>query len=74
VAPVDEIEFPIEPEVLIRLEVLIELEVLIGPLTVVGLLALLARLIGVPYPSFLVLGGFGLGFVPALPDTELPRK
>ena len=38
-----------------------EIEFLIGLLAVVGLLALLARLIGVPYPIFLVLGGLGLG-------------
>ncbi len=51
-----------------------EIEFLIGLLAVVGLLALLARLIGVPYPIFLVLGGLGLGLVPALPVIELPRR
>lgn len=49
-----------------------EIEFLIGLLAVVGLLALLARLFGVPYPIFLVLGGLGLGLVPALPDIDLP--
>ncbi len=49
-----------------------EIEFLIGLLAVVGLLALLARTFGVPYPIFLVLGGLGLGLVPALPDIDLP--
>ena len=51
-----------------------EIEFLIGLLAVVGLLALLARLIGVPYPIFLVLGGLGLGLVPSLPVIELPPE
>ncbi len=47
-------------------------EVLIAGLLVaiVGLSAL-ARLLSVPYPIVLVLGGAGLGFVPGLPDVRL---
>jgi monovalent cation/hydrogen antiporter len=37
----------------------------------VGLSAL-ARLVGVPYPILLVLGGLVLGFVPGMPAIELP--
>src|SRR5215212_8569268 len=31
-------------------------------------------MIGVPYPIFLVLGGVGVGLIPALPDVELPPE
>lgn len=50
------------------------LEFLIGLLGVVALLAQLARMIGVPYPIFLVLGGVGVGLIPALPDVKLPPE
>ena len=50
------------------------LEFLIGLLGVVALLAQLARMIGVPYPIFLVLGGVGVGLVPAFPDVNLPPE
>src|SRR5918999_2810861 len=38
----------------------------------VAALSVLARVIGVPYPILLVLGGLVIGFVPGLPDVELP--
>jgi Na+/H+ antiporter len=44
---------------------------LVGVLVVVPALSLLARVIGVPYPIVLVLGGLVLGFVPGVPDVEL---
>ncbi len=50
------------------------LEFLIGLLGVVALLAQLARMVGVPYPIFLVLGGIGVGLVPGLPEIELPPE
>jgi NhaP-type Na+/H+ or K+/H+ antiporter len=50
------------------------LEFLIGLLGVVALLGQLARMIGVPYPIFLVLGGVGVGLIPAFPDVELPPE
>ena len=34
-------------------------------------LAVLARLLNVPYPITLVLGGAGIGYVPGVPDVEL---
>lgn len=51
-----------------------EIEFLIGLLAVVALLAQLAALVRVPYPIFLVLGGLGIGFVPGLPEIELPPE
>jgi monovalent cation/hydrogen antiporter len=39
-----------------------------------ALLARLARTLNVPYPIFLVLGGLGIGFVPVLPDVEIPPE
>jgi Na+/H+ antiporter len=50
------------------------LEFLIGLIGVVALLAQLARMVGVPYPIFLVLGGVGVGLVPAFPDVDLPPE
>jgi Na+/H+ antiporter len=50
------------------------LEFLIGLLGAVALLGQLARMIGVPYPIFLVLGGVGVGLIPAIPDVELPPE
>ena len=43
-----------------------------GLLVAVEVLVMLARLLKVPYPVFLVLGGLGLSFVPGLPEVELP--
>lgn len=51
-----------------------EIEFLIGLLGVVALLAQLARMVGVPYPIFLVLAGLGLGLTPGLPRIELPPE
>ena len=36
--------------------------------------SVLARLVGVPYPIPLVLGGLVLGFVPGMPEIELPPE
>jgi Na+/H+ antiporter len=52
----------------------LRLEFLIGLMGAVALLAQLARMIGVPYPIFLVLGSVGAGLIPALPDVELPPE
>jgi CPA1 family monovalent cation:H+ antiporter len=51
-----------------------EIEFLIGLLGVVAVLAQLARMVNVPYPIFLVLGGIGVGLVPGLPRVELPPE
>jgi NhaP-type Na+/H+ or K+/H+ antiporter len=36
--------------------------------------ALLARVLKVPYPVLLVLGGLVMGFVPGLPNIEIPPE
>ncbi len=51
-----------------------QIESLIFLLGVAALLAQLARVVNVPYPIFLVLGGLALGFVPALPAVEIPPE
>jgi hypothetical protein len=51
-----------------------EIESLIFLLGAAALLAQLARALNVPYPIFLVLGGLGIGFVPGLPDVEIPLR
>jgi NhaP-type Na+/H+ or K+/H+ antiporter len=51
-----------------------EIGSLIFLLTAAALLAQLARLLKVPYSILLVLGGLGLGFVPVLPNTEIPPE
>ena len=51
-----------------------QIESLIFLLGVAALLAQLARVVKVPYPIFLVLGGLGLGFVPMLPAVEIPPE
>ncbi len=48
-----------------------ELLFLVLMVAVAGL-SVLARAVRVPYPILLVLGGLALGFVPGLPDIELP--
>jgi monovalent cation/hydrogen antiporter len=48
-----------------------EIESLIFLLGAAALLAQLARLLKVPYPIFLVLGGLAIGFVPGLPTVEI---
>src|SRR5919106_2195661 len=47
---------------------------LLALMVAVAGLSILARLVSVPYPILLVLGGLGLGFVPGLPEIELPPK
>jgi monovalent cation/hydrogen antiporter len=37
-------------------------------------LSVLAGVVGVPYPILLVIGGLALGFVPGLPNIELPPE
>src|SRR5919112_1963487 len=51
-----------------------EIESLIFLLATAALLAQLARLLKVPYPILLVLGGLVMGFVPGLPDIEIPPE
>ena len=48
-----------------------EIESLIFLLGAAALLAQLARMLNVPYPIFLVLGGLGIGFVPGLPEIRI---
>ena len=48
-----------------------DIEFLFALLVAVALLVSLARLTGLPYPIFLVLGGLGLGAIPGLPSIEL---
>jgi Na+/H+ antiporter len=45
--------------------------VLLGLMVAVAALSVLARLLGVPYPILLVLGGLVVGFVPGMPPVEL---
>jgi monovalent cation/hydrogen antiporter len=51
-----------------------EIESLIFLLTAAAILAQLARVLKVPYPALLVLGGLAMGFVPGLPDVEIPPE
>ncbi|HYN16817.1 MAG TPA: cation:proton antiporter, partial [Actinomycetes bacterium] len=51
----------------------IELLLLALILAVAGL-SVLARMVRVPYPILLVLGGLVLGFVPGMPAVELPPE
>jgi CPA1 family monovalent cation:H+ antiporter len=45
--------------------------ILAGLLAAVAGLVVVARLVGVPYPILLVLGGLAIGFVPGTPEVEL---
>jgi monovalent cation/hydrogen antiporter len=45
--------------------------VVFGLLVAVAALAVVARLVRVPYPILLVIGGLAIGFIPAVPDIEL---
>jgi Na+/H+ antiporter len=47
---------------------------LLAVMVAVAGLSVLARLVGVPYPILLVLGGLVLGFVPGMPVVELPPE
>ena len=51
-----------------------QIESLIFLLGAAALLAQLARVLKVPYPIFLVLGGLALGFAPGLPTVEIPPE
>jgi Na+/H+ antiporter len=48
--------------------------VLLALMVAMAGLSVLARLVGVPYPILLVLGGLVLGFVPGMPEIELPPE
>ena len=45
--------------------------IIFGLLVAVAGLAVVARMVDVPYPILLVLGGLGLGFVPGIPEIDL---
>ena len=45
--------------------------IIVGLLVAVAGLALLARLLHIPYPIFLVTGGLAIGFLPGVPKIEL---
>ncbi|HEV3496915.1 MAG TPA: Na+/H+ antiporter, partial [Actinomycetes bacterium] len=47
---------------------------LLALMVAVAGLSVLARMVRVPYPILLVLGGLVLGFVPAMPEVELPPE
>jgi monovalent cation/hydrogen antiporter len=47
---------------------------LLAMMVAVAGLSVLARLVGVPYPILLVVGGLVLGFVPGMPEVELPPE
>lgn len=51
-----------------------EIEFLIVLLGAVVLLAQLARVVRIPYPIFLVLGGLAIGFIPGIPEISLPTE
>jgi monovalent cation/hydrogen antiporter len=51
-----------------------QIESLIFLLGAAALLAQLARVVRIPYPIFLVLGGLALGFTPGLPTVEVPPE
>jgi monovalent cation/hydrogen antiporter len=46
--------------------------VIFGLLVAIAGFAVLARVFGVPYPILLVAGGLALGYVPGIPQVELP--
>lgn len=46
-------------------------ELILGLMIAIAALSTLARLVGVPYPILLVLGGLVLGGLPGLPEVEL---
>jgi CPA1 family monovalent cation:H+ antiporter len=51
-----------------------QIESLIFLLGAAALLAQLARVLRVPYPVFLVLGGLLIGFVPGCPPSRSPPR
>lgn len=46
--------------------------IIFGLLVAVAGFVVLSRLLGVPYPIFLVIGGLALSLVPVLPEITLP--
>jgi len=48
--------------------------IIFGLLVGVAAFAVLARVVGVPYPILLVVGGIALGFLPGIPDVEFPPE
>lgn len=50
-----------------------EIEVVLGLLAAIAALATVARRLGLPYPIFMVLGGFPPGFQVQLDGREDPR-
>ena len=48
--------------------------VIFGLLVAITGLAVLARVLDVPYPILLVVGGVGIGFVPGIPRIQLPPE
>ena len=51
-----------------------DLTVLLGLLVATSALLALAPRLRIPYPILLVLGGLALGFVPGIPDFDLPPE
>ena len=47
---------------------------LLGLMIAIAALSVLARVLDLPYPILLVLGGLVIGFLPGLPDVELPPE
>jgi monovalent cation/hydrogen antiporter len=48
--------------------------VLLALMVAVAALSIVARAVNLPYPILLVLGGLVMGFIPGLPDIELPPE
>ncbi len=48
--------------------------IIFGLLVAIAGLAVIARVVDVPYPILLVVGGLALGFVPGIPRIELPPQ
>jgi monovalent cation/hydrogen antiporter len=48
--------------------------VLLALMVAVAALSIAARAVNLPYPILLVLGGLVMGFIPGLPDVELPPE
>lgn len=48
--------------------------IIFGLLVAIAGLAVIARVVDVPYPILLVVGGLALGFIPGIPRIELPPE
>jgi Na+/H+ antiporter len=46
-------------------------EIFLGLMIAIAALSTIARLLDVPYPILLVIGGLGIGFIPGMPEVEL---